>query len=79
MAPLILMGVYSLIACVLIVVAGLVGYAAETAAPSYSSIVFLGGCGLALWLAWPIALFVTRDRAASVSTTKSAAVVKPIA
>ena len=63
MGPLALMLIYTLISGVLLIGAFAIGLVAEKTVPAYSAIVFLFACGVALWVAWPIALRVTASKA----------------
>ena len=58
--PLILMGTYAVLAVLFLVVAGFIGYGAESWAPRASALIFLLSCAIALAAAWPLAVFVTR-------------------
>jgi hypothetical protein len=60
MGALMLMGAYVVLAVLFLVVAGFIGYGAETWAPAFSTLIFLAGCAVALAGAWPLAVFVTR-------------------
>ena len=60
MGALILMGAYVVLSVLFLVVAGFIGYGAETWAPGASTLIFLAGCASALAGAWPLAVFLTR-------------------
>ena len=58
----ILMGVYTLIAAVAEVVAVGIGFITDRIDMGWSTIIFLVNTGIALTIAWPLALWLTRPR-----------------
>ena len=62
MEGLILMGVYTLIAAVAESFAIGVGFVTDRIAMGWSTIIFLINTGIALALAWPLALWLTRAK-----------------
>jgi hypothetical protein len=63
MEGLILMGVYTLIAAVGEMVAIGIGFVTDKIDVGWSTIIFLINTGIALTVAWPLALWLTRPRA----------------
>jgi Zn-dependent protease with chaperone function len=63
MEGLILMGVYVVIAAVAELVAVGIGFITDEINSGWSMIIFLINTGIALTLAWPLALWLTRARA----------------
>ncbi len=63
MEGLILMGVYVLIAAVAELVAVGIGFITDQVSAGWSTIIFLINTGIALVVAWPLALWLTRPKA----------------
>ncbi len=63
MEGLILMGVYTLLAAVGEVVAIGIGVVTDRIDMGWSTIIFLINTGIALTVAWPVALWLTRPKA----------------
>lgn len=62
MEGLLLMGVYVLVVSVLETMAVGMGFFTDTMWPSWSMIIFMTDSGAALWVSWPIAVWLTRNR-----------------
>lgn len=62
MEGLVLMGVYTLIAAVAEFVAIGIGFVTDRIDMGWSTIIFLINTGIALTLAWPLALWLTRPK-----------------
>ena len=63
MEGLILMGVYTLLAAVAELVAIGIGFITDKIDAGWSTIIFLINTGIALTIAWPVALWLTRPKA----------------
>ncbi len=63
MEGLILMGVYTLLAAAAELVAIGIGFITDKIDAGWSTIIFLINTGIALTIAWPVALWLTRPKA----------------
>ncbi len=61
MGALILMAVYIVGVAVFESVAVGIGFVTDAMWPTWSMIIFLGTTGAAIWIAWPVALWLTRN------------------
>lgn len=59
MEGLILLGAYVIVASAMEAVAIGIGFFTDNAMPAWSSIIFIMDSGLAFWLAWPAAVWIT--------------------
>jgi hypothetical protein len=62
MEGLILLGVYVVVASALEAMAVGIGFFTDSVLPSWSTIIFMTDSGAALWVSWPIAVWLTRNR-----------------
>jgi hypothetical protein len=62
MEGLILLAAYVLVATVLEAIAVGIGFVTDSALPSWSMVIFMTDSGIALWAAWPAAVWLTRNQ-----------------